>query len=782
MSVNVDIPGVGTVRAQNAAQEDTLKALLSATVQSQQKARRADADLSNMMRRQAAAADDATSSFSTMSASAKSATTTSASYYSRLKENLDFTTSGISAVGDQARQFGTELLSLSKQITLTWTKTFTGDQFIDPVQKSARAINLAIGLATKGVDVFGSAIGGAASSLGLGKLGELFGKSISGAGQVAGTVLTEINDHMANELSNTIKNYQQFNKMGASFSEGMSDLRLYATAAGMTVDQFTTAVKASRQSIGTFGANIADGSLILAKYSNYMNEFNAQGAKGGTTFRQELRLMGYSLEEQTELTANYLASLRGVMSAEQIRQMDAKKVAEGTRQYAADLKVLADITGQDAKAAQERARAASMEADIMAQLKTPEEVEKFQAALRSMPDYAKKGFLEYVSSGGQVITDQATNVFMAQNAKLAPMYEQGLAQIRDANVKASQVQTDTLNRAREVGEEQRKIAKEGNNAISQASRLGATGLGEYSKMINEAAASGLYSADATQRSADATQNQTQTQEKLTRSMNDAAESAQKFAVFTQDLSGKYLPQYAELLKETTNLTTNLLKATAIKIDTAIETSSNITGAVEKLLKELGGVVKQGMIDGWKLVEGRVLDYIYGTTNRNATPERPPGRASGGPVLPNMPYIVGEQGPELRLFDTPGTIAPSNALSGLLGQLRQSDVTSTRQIQETFTSAIQSLNKQKDNTADTKITAETKESVDELPTALQQAFERVLSGPTGFVAPFNEFKNQFAEDNKLQQSMLQEQIDKLKDLISAMNENTRANERIATELS
>jgi len=35
-----------------------------------------------------------------------------------------------------------------------------------------------------------------------------------------------------------------------------------------------------------------------------------------------------------------------------------------------------------------------------------------------MPDYAKKGFLEYVSSGGQAIVDQATNIAMSQNKEL----------------------------------------------------------------------------------------------------------------------------------------------------------------------------------------------------------------------------------------------------------------------------------------------------------------------------------------------------------------------------
>ena len=41
----------------------------------------------------------------------------------------------------------------------------------------------------------------------------------------------------------------------------------------------------------------------------------------------------------------------------------------------------------------------------------------------------------------------------------------------------------------------------------------------------------------------------------------------------------------------------------------------------------------------------------------------PGLASGGPVSQNMPYIVGERGPELFVPNTAGNIVPNNAVGG-----------------------------------------------------------------------------------------------------------------------
>src|SRR5204863_9580950 len=41
----------------------------------------------------------------------------------------------------------------------------------------------------------------------------------------------------------------------------------------------------------------------------------------------------------------------------------------------------------------------------------------------------------------------------------------------------------------------------------------------------------------------------------------------------------------------------------------------------------------------------------------------PARASGGPVVAGQPYLVGEEGPEIHVPSTAGTIIPNKALGG-----------------------------------------------------------------------------------------------------------------------
>ena len=62
MSVNVRIPGIGTVSAENAATENTLRQLVTAITQQQGRARRADSETAAASRQQAGFADRAADS------------------------------------------------------------------------------------------------------------------------------------------------------------------------------------------------------------------------------------------------------------------------------------------------------------------------------------------------------------------------------------------------------------------------------------------------------------------------------------------------------------------------------------------------------------------------------------------------------------------------------------------------------------------------------------------------------------------------------------------------
>ena len=97
-----------------------------------------------------------------------------------------------------------------------------------------------------------------------------------------------------------------------------------------------------------------------------------------------------------------------------------------------------------------------------------------------------------------------------------------------------------------------------------------------------------------------------------------------------------------------------------------------------MMSALERFVKQGKFSFKEFAQSVILDLLMIEARANATRlfsslfsfggSSVPGRALGGPVLPNQPYIVGEKGPEVFLPNAAGNIIPNNKLgsSGSFG--------------------------------------------------------------------------------------------------------------------
>jgi hypothetical protein len=745
MAVNISIPGIGTVQAANAATEATLQQLLGVMSGQTQKQRRADSEIAQASRAQASNADRAADSMGQMANNSKSAETAARQYFNSLQDSIQRVTLVAGDVKDSG--LGTyfkQLGATAVDVAATWAKSFREIRN-EPLKRSGDLLSTQIDIVGRGFGALMKSIPGVPEGL--------TETVISGA--IAALKIG--NKAMNDELVHSVEALQIFNKMGASFGGGIAELRVISNNAGVTIDQFSHAMKKSEPYIHNMGVSVSGATKMV---SRNMEELGATAGNSGASLRNELRALGYTIDDQIELSAQYLSNLKATMTAEQFRKLDAEKVARGTRQYAEDLKVLADITGKNAKQAMEEARAKSMEADIMAQL-SPEEAEKFREAYAAMPDYAKKGFLEYVSSGGTAITDAATNIAMSQNNKLEGLIKGTFSNIKNSALSASQVQDSVLKGTSEVRQEQERQLKQGGAAINIASRLGATGLDQISSIFNAMIANGQYLPDAVEKSRKAAENQAKMINQLDKDVIAIQNSTQKFATALEQNITPYMGAYAESLKKA-NQFTNALTVLGVKgltgksIDregkeTPVDITDFFSGLTTLLRTELGNIAKV------------IADKLRETEQQQA-------RALGGPVNPNRQYIVGEKGPELFVPHTAGTILP-NANSTM------KELPSIQNLQTTFANVIEQVNRSKQ----TVVAEPKKEEIKELPTALSTALETVISSPTGLKQVMQEVKMQIADDNKMQNSMMQQQIDNLTKLVDAMNENVRYSERIANEL-
>ena len=341
---------------------------------------------------------------------------------------------GISAVqGLQAGKSGTEI---GGDLAVTAAKA-TGET-LGSVGDTASAFGSVMEFGSKKLRIFGKALelGGMALSI--------FGKkSAEYAGEAAKTLNTEI--------ANTKESYKTLTQSGAVLAGGMTEMRQEAAKAGLDVKQFSSIVSKSKDDLVFLGLGLGEASKRLGGVSKELRN---------SDLGIQLRKLGYSAEEQTELAASLMANQK---AAGITRVMSDNEIAKATAAYGKDLKVLADLTGQDAKKAMEKARMESMRGALMNKLD-----EKQQAA-----------FLK-------------SSVVMG---KLGPEYQEALMQklaglpITNPAIAASQELQDMVaTAAEETKKGNADIINVTSNAITNASKQmkaqGESGLAAQTDLVN----------------------------------------------------------------------------------------------------------------------------------------------------------------------------------------------------------------------------------------------------------------------------------------------------------
>jgi hypothetical protein len=157
----------------------------------------------------------------------------------------------------------------------------------------------------------------------------------------------------------------------------------------------------------------------------------------------------------------------------------------------------------------------------------------------------------------------------------------------------------------------------------------------------------------------------------------------------------------------------------------------------------------------------------------------PGNARGGVASgPNSGYLSLLHGTEAVIPLADGKSVPVE----LAGASDKAGLSSVMQQMQSAFSAAATANNNNQASVQTQKETTAKDQIQELPSALSAALETVLSGPSGLVQTMTQVKNQIADDNKMQMSMMQEQIENLTKLVDATNENVRYSERLANELA
>jgi hypothetical protein len=300
----------------------------------------------------------------------------------------------------------------------------------------------------------------------------------------------------------------------------MTGMRASAHAAGLTVEQFSQVVKGSSAQLASSGMSVAEAAQYTGKVL----------AAGGGKMQQSLLKLGYGFEEQGALVADVMQAMRG-SAAGPLKATEAQ-VAEQTQKYAENLRVIAAITGEDAKKRQDEARQASANIAFQAELAKmgPEQRAGIQSAMENMTDQQRKNFVDMMVFG--TIINKTGAVMAAQMPSVAEFTQD---QVRDARAGVLDGRRTLENQKKHAEQNQRELLAFG-STIGKAGLAGVGGVaGELSEaMGRELPQIGRFTAEGITAAEDAAAKQKEATDGLTNSVVGAEEAAQKLKVSLEE--------------------------------------------------------------------------------------------------------------------------------------------------------------------------------------------------------------------------------------------------------
>lgn len=537
MAINVNIPGIGTVSVDGAASEETIKQVLSTMQEMNQ----------NMVRQQ--------------QNQKKSTTQPSedpiAGLISSTREQMKQQTLLSRAYGglmDRLKIFGGGVGSILKDIAKTGlavtTAWMTGANAMadDPIRAGAEMINTGIDLMAKAVTTATDAISKIAGGIPLvGGVIKGVGEAFKAAVELASTVFKVANEFMAAEFQKTVESFGKLNRIGATFGGGMDELNEVVTASGIPMSRFTEAVVNSRESITAMGLNVANAAKLV---SSGLSRLSTTTGVSGKALREELLLLGFNYQEQGELVAEYTANM---IAAGRNREDIDRDVAQGTAKYARDLKILSDITGEDARKRMAEARRESMRASLMNKL-TGDQREAFAKAYASLAQAgpeAQEALVQKLSIG------EVINPAIAMNETLMGLISNVSSRVEAGS---ADIIVETTTALANAAADLRAREKDLGTALDIAKLAGGTGVvGTAADIFNRIAAIQMTPEQIQQANAAVTTN-TANAGASGEAFARATKATNDWAVTMEDLARKNMPEYAGLIARATTETTAALNA------------------------------------------------------------------------------------------------------------------------------------------------------------------------------------------------------------------------------
>lgn len=228
-------------------------------------------------------------------------------------------------------------------------------------------------------------------------LGTGTGRASEGLAQLAGVGIDLVTGAMTQQLESAqklVNSYQMMSKAGVTFGGNLDKMAHAAHNGGMNIDEFSKFVTKNISSLSAIGGSATEGAQRVTGLSNSILKTD-----------QRLLAMYGSYDELNSATADYMGELARYGNT---MKKDDKSLAQGAQDYLYNMKMLSDITGQNAdtikKEEEERARSAAYQRELsMMSEKEQNNVKTMMTMYGKMyGDAGKKYVMELVSTHGHV--------------------------------------------------------------------------------------------------------------------------------------------------------------------------------------------------------------------------------------------------------------------------------------------------------------------------------------------------------------------------------------------
>ena len=380
-------------------------------------------------------------------------------------------------------------------------------------KQNTKSVKDATSATEKFSNTLGSVLGGIGSIIG-GTIGIVknFGAAMTEATTIGGVVeaipiFGSVLGQATSYFDKSLSSFQQLSQVGAGFGNDMMAMRNASAQAGLTLEQFASAIGNNSERLRFLGGTSSEGAMRFGKLSKVLRSQEAG-----------LMRLGFTQEEVNEGLMDYI---EGQALSGNLRGRSDRSLAAGAEKYMKELDLLSKVTGKSRKELQDEANARNQAANInvLAARLSGDALDNFNNNMGFAANIMNEDF-------ANAMGDMADGVSQSPLAQFLESNVAGLKELQEKNatgaISQAQYQKELMAMLPKIHELSDSMGAAGTTAM-----LGAEGAAEFAQM--------------TARSRQATQTYAAMQEEGAAAAAAAAEQARRapltetFANFTQTI-------------------------------------------------------------------------------------------------------------------------------------------------------------------------------------------------------------------------------------------------------